>query len=78
MIVLKYNCRKLISEGCENMNVIFLNFNGVLDTYENMDEINRGNLQRLKHIVDETNAKVVISSFLKNSYYYTGYFSQYL
>ena len=44
------------------MNVIFLDFNGVLDTYENMDEINEGNLQRLKHIVDETNAKIVISS----------------
>lgn len=54
------------------MNVIFLDFNGVLDTYENMDEINKENLQRLKHITEETNAKVVISSSLKNSYYYTG------
>lgn len=44
------------------MNVIFLDFNGVLDTYENMDEINKENLQRLKHIIEETNAKVVISS----------------
>lgn len=68
-------CRKLISEECENMNVIFWDFNGVLDTYENIDKINKENLQRLKYIVDETNAKVVISSFLKNSYYYTGYFS---
>lgn len=60
------------------MNVIFLDFNGVLDTYENMDEINEENLQRLKYIVDETNAKVVISSSLKNSYYYTGRFSEHL
>lgn len=47
------------------MDVIFLDFNGVLDTYENMDEINEGNLQRLKYIVQETNSKVVISSSLK-------------
>lgn len=60
------------------MNVIFLDFNGVLDTYENMDEINEENLQRLKYITLETNAKVVISSSLKNSYYYTGHFSKHL
>ena len=36
------------------MNVIFLDFNGVLDTYENIDEINIDNLKRLKNIVDET------------------------
>ena len=60
------------------MNVIFLDFNGVLDTYEKMDEINKDNLERLKHIAQETNAKVVISSSLKNSYYYTGHFSQHL
>ena len=61
-----------------NMKVIFLDFNGVLDTYENMDEINIDNLRRLKYIVDETDAKVVISSSLKNSYYYTGHFSKHL
>ncbi len=58
------------------MKVIFLDFNGVLDTYENMDEINRDNLMRLKCIVDKTNAKIVISSSLKNSYYITGRFSK--
>lgn len=58
------------------MKVIFLDFNGVLDTYDNMDEINPQNLNRLKHIVDECNAKVVISSSLKNSYYKTGQFSK--
>lgn len=58
------------------MKVIFLDFNGVLDTYENMDEINRDNLMRLKCIVDKTNAKIVISSSLKNSYYITGKFSE--
>lgn len=60
------------------MNVIFLDFNGVLDTWQNMDVINEENLQRLKFIVDETAAKIVISSSLKNSYYYTGHFSKHL
>jgi len=60
------------------MNIIFLDFNGVLDTYENIDEINIDNLKRLKYIVDETESKVVISSSLKNSYYYTGHYSVFL
>ena len=60
------------------MKVIFLDSNGVLDTHDNMDEINYNNLQRLKCVVNETNAKVVISSSLKNSYYYTGHLSKHL
>ena len=60
------------------MKIIFLDFNGVLDTYDNMDEINLQNLNRLKHIVNECDAKVVISSSLKNSYYITGKFSKHL
>ena len=52
----------VISKGESHMKVIFLDFNGVLDTYDNMDEINPDNLNRLKHIVDETNSKIVISS----------------
>lgn len=60
------------------MKVIFLDFNGILDTYEKMDEINSDNLQRLKFIVKETKAKVVISSSLKNSYFYTGHLSKHL
>ena len=59
------------------MKVIFLDINGVFDTYEKMDEIDSINLQRLKNIVDKIGAKVVISSSLKNSYYETGHFSQY-
>lgn len=58
------------------MNVIFLDFNGVLDTYEMMDVINKDNLNRLKMIVAATNSKIVISSSLKNSYYYLGNFSK--
>lgn len=54
------------------MKVIFLDFNGVLDTYENMDVINKDNLLRLKKLVDETNSKVVISSSLKNNSYNEG------
>lgn len=58
------------------MKIIFLDFNGVLDTYENMDKIDPDNLKRLKHIIDETNSKVVISSSLKKSYFYTGHLSK--
>ena len=54
------------------MNVIFLDFNGVLDTNEKMDEINIDNLKRLKRIVEETASKVVISSSKKNGYWRTG------
>ena len=60
------------------MNIVFLDINGVLDTNEKMDEINSDNLNRLKHIVDTTNSKIVISSSLKNSYYYTGHLSKHL
>ena len=54
------------------MVVIFLDFNGVLDTNENMDVIDQGNLLRLKSLVDMFDAKVVISSSLKNPFYYSG------
>lgn len=49
------------------MKVIFLDFNGVLDTWDNYDVINPDNLQRLKRIINETGAKVVLSSSLKKS-----------
>ena len=60
------------------MNVIFLDFNGVLDTNEQMDVIDEGNLSRLKILVDMFDAKVVISSSLKNSFYYSGRYSKLL
>lgn len=60
------------------MNIVFLDINGVLDTNEKMDEINPDNLKRLKHIVDETKSKIVISSSLKNSYYLTGHHNKIL
>lgn len=58
------------------MNVIFLDYNGVLDTNDNMDVINLDNLQRLKYIVDETNSKVVLTTSKKNSFYITGVLNQ--
>ena len=64
--------------GGDLMKIIFLDFNGVLDTYDNMNEIDQNNLKRLKYIIDKTNAKVVISSSIKNSYYYTGSFNKHL
>ena len=54
------------------MKVIFLDFNGVLDTFENMNEVDPTNLNILKEIIRETNAKIVISSSIKNSYFYCG------
>lgn len=50
------------------MKVIFLDFNGVLDTSFKIDEINYDNLQRLKLIVSVTGADVVISSSIKTSF----------
>ena len=60
------------------MTVIFLDFNGILDTNLNMDVIDEGNLERLRQVVLLTGAKVVISSSLKNTYYYTGRYSRLL
>lgn len=60
------------------MNVIFLDFNGILDTYDNLDVIDHGNLMRLKKLVELFNAKIVISSSLKNTYYYTGHYGKLL
>ena len=50
------------------MKIIFLDFNGILDTNENMNIINDDNLSRLKRIVESTGAKVVISSSIKTGY----------
>ena len=44
------------------MKVVFLDFNGVLDTYENMDVVDPDNLNRLKKIIDETGSKVVLTT----------------
>ena len=54
------------------MKVIFLDFNGILDTYDNFDVVDEDNLNRLMRIVDETDAKIVISSSCKNNYYRNG------
>lgn len=54
------------------MKVIFLDFNGILDTYDNFDVVDEDNLNRLMRIVLETGAKVVISSSNKNNYWRSG------
>lgn len=54
------------------MKVIFLDFNGVLDTWFEMDKINYDNLQRLKWIVRETEAKVVLTTSNKRSFVISG------
>ena len=54
------------------MKVIFLDFNGVLDTYDDMNIIDTTNLNILKEIIEITDAKIVISSSIKNTYFYCG------
>ena len=44
------------------MKVIFMDFNGILDTYDKIDEINISNLERLKNVCELCDAKVVYSS----------------
>ena len=55
------------------MKVIFLDFNGVLDNSENYNIVDEENLNILKEIIDETGAKVVVSSSIKNTYFYAGH-----
>lgn len=47
------------------MRVIFLDYQGVLDTYENPDILDVENLNILLEIVKKTNAKIVITSSLR-------------
>ena len=44
------------------MKVIFLDFNGIVDTYEDLDVINMDNLNRLKKLCDETGSSIVYTS----------------
>ena len=44
------------------MKVVFLDFNGVLDTSDNFDEINETNLYILVDAINLTDSKVVITS----------------
>ena len=50
------------------MKVIFLDFDGVINDYMTMNQINEDNIEVLKTIVDETNAKVVVTSSHKYKY----------
>ena len=54
------------------MYALFLDFNGVLDTYQEMDKIDKEILEILREIVQTMEAKIVISSSIKNTYYFTG------
>lgn len=55
------------------MKVIFLDFNGVLDNSENYNIVDEENLSILKEVIDATGAKLVISSSIKNTYFYSGH-----
>lgn len=50
------------------MKVIFLDFDGVINDYMTLNQINEDNIEVLKTIVDETNAKVVVTSSHKYRY----------
>lgn len=54
------------------MNVIFLDFNGVLDTYDRFDEIDSSNLHILIDAIILTDSKVVITSSNKDYFYRNG------
>lgn len=54
------------------MKVVFLDFNGVLDTYEDFDVIDKSNLYILVDAINLTDSKVVITSSNKNYFYRTG------
>lgn len=44
------------------MKVIFLDFNGIVDTYEDLDVVNMDNLNRLKKLCEETGSSIVYTS----------------
>ena len=50
------------------MKVIFLDFDGVINDYMTINQINEYNVEMLKRIVNETGAKVVVSSSWKMPY----------
>ena len=50
------------------MKVIFLDFDGIINDYMTINEINEYNVEMLKQIVNETGAKVVVTSSWKYSY----------
>lgn len=58
------------------MKVVFLDFNGVLDTYDNFDVIDPQNLYILVDALNLTDSKVVITSSNKSTFYRTGKHNQ--
>lgn len=50
------------------MKVIFLDFDGVINDYITMNEINEYNVEVLKRIIDKTGAKVVVTSSHKYAF----------
>jgi hypothetical protein len=54
------------------MKVIFLDFNGVLDTYDNFDIIDEVNLSILINAIRLTDSKIVITSSNKDYFYRNG------
>ena len=52
----------LYNKNVMYMKVIFLDFNGIVDTYEDLDVINMDNLNRLKKLCNETGSSIVYTS----------------
>lgn len=61
-------------EGGHGMRVIFLDIDGVLNNAKSKEEsltfpcVDDGNLQHLKHVIEETNASIVLTSTWKEDY----------
>ena len=54
--------------GVDFMKVIFLDFDGVINDWYTMDSVNYDNIKILKKIIDETDAKIVVTSSNKYSF----------
>jgi len=52
----------------EHMKVIFLDFDGVINDYMTINEINEYNVEMLKRIINDTGAKIVVTSSWKYPY----------
>lgn len=50
------------------MKLLFLDFDGVISTFENHWKIDREKLSLLKKIIDNTDAKIIVTSSWKNGY----------
>lgn len=56
------------NENISKIKVIFLDFDGVINDYQTFNYVNEENVRILKRIIDETGAKVVVTSSNKYTF----------